>query len=219
MDLSNEDLKKLAIEAQNHSRKSAKRQVALGKLWNAIYQSHQLYRPKKTRIPPSLNYEEVYDEALANLQLYICEKIDDYKPTRAEVIAWVNFMLETRFVGDAIRQLLKEDSRREPRPKLADLDDFSNFDLDDLAPKVKPPCLSERVRQCLQDDPDNFFKTTHIEGCPNANFKAIALLYIDGVSWQDISLEVGVKSVQTLSGFFQRCQKRFAGKIKEYIEE
>ena len=50
-------LKKLALEAQSHSRQSSSRQIALTKLVMAIQKSRKLYPPP--RLPGDYNYEEI----------------------------------------------------------------------------------------------------------------------------------------------------------------
>ncbi|WP_424094519.1 hypothetical protein [Moorena producens] len=77
--------------------------------------------------------------------------------------------------------------------------------------------LSEKVRQYIDEDPDRLFQK-HIRNHPEATFQTIALAYIDGTKWKEISKLFGI-SVPTLSHFYQRCLKEVAPKIKKYIQE
>ncbi|NEO90914.1 MAG: hypothetical protein F6K56_11940 [Moorea sp. SIO3G5] len=53
---------------------------------------------------------------------------------------------------------------------------------------------------------------------PEATFQTIALAYIDGKKWKDISEYFGI-SVPTLSHLYQRCLKKVAPNIKKYIQD
>ena len=72
--------------------------------------------------------------------------------------------------------------------------------------------LSEEVIQCIQEDHDKLFQTTHIERKPAANFQYIALRFLAGYSWKEISEDLDVKVV-TLSSFYCRCLAKFAPKF------
>jgi hypothetical protein len=76
--------------------------------------------------------------------------------------------------------------------------------------------LSEEVIQFIREDCDGLFKGTYIEQKPAANFQHIALRFLDGYSWKEISEELNVKVV-TLSSFYLRCLAKFAPKFKEYL--
>jgi hypothetical protein len=76
--------------------------------------------------------------------------------------------------------------------------------------------LSEEVIQCIQEDCDGLFKATHVEQKPAANFQYIALRFLEGYSWKEISAELDVKVV-TLSSFYLRCLAKFTPKFKEYL--
>ncbi|NEO81721.1 hypothetical protein [Moorena sp. SIO4G3] len=77
--------------------------------------------------------------------------------------------------------------------------------------------LSEKVRQYIDEDPDRLFQK-HIRNHPEATFQTIALAYLDGKKWKEISKLFGI-SVPTLSHFYQRCLKEVAPKIKKSIQE
>lgn len=233
MDELDESLRQLALEAQQHPPGNRKRQLALQKLWSMISRSGKLYPPSKERIPPSLSYEDVYNEALANLMLHICKNIDEYDPERASVLGWATFLFNKRCIGDVIRKSIRyqdvirksipDIDRRFTTNSLSDLDTSHSIDKTDLADKIlysenESLLLSEMLRQCLIEDPKKLFQSTHITGYPSANFQSIALRYLDRVSWQDMSSEFGI-SCSTLSSFFQRKLTKFKSIIKEYIQE
>jgi hypothetical protein len=202
-----EKLLKLATTAQQYPPLTQTRKLALTKLVNAIVCSGKLCHPQSGHYPASL-YQDIYNEALQELLLYICQNIHKYDATRASVITWVNFLLERRFFPEAIAKILN--------PKIPNQQSITQFpDLDILASKEEPINLTEIVKDCIESDPDNIFKKKHIENCPRANFQTLALRRISGKSWKDISAEFDIK-LQTVSSFYYRCVSEFSPKLKEY---
>ena len=90
-----EQLKQLAILAQQYPPPTQGRQLALRKLVNGIVQSGRLGRPQRGQFSGS--YEDIYDEAVQELLLYICQNVEKYDPERGSVMALVNVLLDRRF--------------------------------------------------------------------------------------------------------------------------
>jgi hypothetical protein len=197
-----EQLLQLATTVQMYPALTQARKLALTKLINTIVCSGKLCHPQSGQYPASL-YEEIYNEALQELLLYICQNIHKYDATRASVITWVNFLLERRFFPEAIPKILN-------RQGITQLPDQ-----DILASQEKTISLTELVRECIELDPENLFKKRHIENYPQANFQKLALRRISGKSWKEISAEFEIK-LQTVSSFYYRCVTEFAPKLKEY---
>jgi hypothetical protein len=86
-----EQLKQLAVEAQQHPPNSSQRRRSLAQLISVIYQSRKLIRPYQGQF--SGVYEEIYAEAQQRLFLHICEKIDQYN-SDSEVMQWANFLMK-----------------------------------------------------------------------------------------------------------------------------
>ncbi len=198
-------LKELALLAQRHPHATKGRRIALTQLVNAIWQSGQLIRPYSSQF--QLLYEELYDEAVQNLFFYLCQNdnINKYDPERGEVITWVNMLLKKRFFPEAIPKIVGRGNEI----------NLENSHLENLA-SLEPISLFEQVRQCIEDDPDRIFIKEYIKDRPEANFLAIARRRYSGVSWKDISAEWGI-GITTLHKFYQRCVKKFAPKIREYL--
>lgn len=188
-------LLQLALEAQKYPPATKERQKALTKLISAIQRSGQLYRPYSS-FPPDV-YADIYAEALQKVFMQICQKIDDYKPERGKVIAWVNFLVSKRFI-DVINE-------RQKKPKIPfidePLDNFSEI---------------EEIKTYLEEDPDGVFQKACVKGCPEASFQALTLRYLADISWEEISQEFNI-SISTLSSFYQRSLKKFAPKFREYL--
>lgn len=201
-----EQLKQLAISAQQYPPVTQSRQLALTKLVNGIMQSGRLCQPQRGQFLGV--YQDIYNEALQELLLYICQNIDKYDPQRGDLMAWVNVLLERRFFKEAIPKIL--DKQGIKKMTLSDLDNF-------VSPQKTKP-LIEIFRECIESDSENLFRKEHIENQPRANFQAFAHRRILGKSWKEISAEFNIK-VSTVSSFYYRCLNKFSEKLKEYYIE
>ena len=209
-----EQLKRLAVEAQQAPPKSVQRQRSLTRLVSAIYQSRKLVRPYKGQFQGF--YHDIYAEAQQRLMLYLCENIDRYDSHR-EVLQWANFLMQKRFFVEASRDVMLI------APKGMGCSQLKRITLDVLD-KQNPVdlqanrtlSLSEEIVQCIKEDSESTFQSTHITGKPHAHFQRIALSFLAGYSWKEISAELDVKVV-TLSSFYQRCLLKFAPLFKDYL--
>jgi len=196
-------LKELALLAQRHPQATKGWRIALTQLVNAIWQSGKLCHPYSDQFQRF--YEDIYDEALQELLLYICQKIEKYNPQRGSVIVWCNVLLERRFFKEAIPKILDEQ----------DLKKMSLSDLDNFTSPEEPPALTELLKECIEKDSENLFKKEHIGNHPQANFQTLALLRICGKSWKEIATEFDLK-ISTVSTFYYRCLTKFSAKLKGY---
>ena len=202
----NEQLKQLALAAQQQPPLTLLRQLALRQLVNGILTSGRLCRPQSGQF--SGIYDDIYDEAVQELLLYICQNIDKYNPDRGEVMAWVNVLLERRFFKEAIPQIMDKQ----------EIQKMSLSDLDQIAPPQTNPCLTEIIKQCIELDSENLFKNEHIKNHPKANFQALAMRRFVGKSWKEIAAEFDLK-ISTLSRFYDRCLIKFCSTIKKYCTD
>jgi len=198
-----EQLKQLAISAQQHPPLTQGRQLALRKLVNGIVQSGRLGRPQRGQFSGS--YEDIYDEAVQELLLYICQNVEKYNPERGSVMAWVNVLLERRFFKEAIPKILGKPN----------LQKMTLSDLDNLAPPEETESLTEILKECIELDPDNLFKKEYLQNYPAANFQALLQRRILGKSWQEISAEFDI-NIKTISSFYYRCVNKFSSRLREY---
>lgn len=204
--LNDEHLKNIALDAQRHSPQSEKRQYALRELVEAIRLSGKLCRPHRNKFATGL-YNLVYEEAVNKTLIYVCQKIDTYDPQRGarKFMNWVNFRID-KIILDA--QYEYRDTKTAQISSLAELEN--------IAQPAPQTCLSEKLKQFLEEDPHNLFKNKAIRNCPEANFRAIALATLAGKSWEEISEEFGIK-VSTLSSFFRRACQSFAPIFQQLI--
>jgi hypothetical protein len=202
--LQDEELKILAIEAQQHPAKSKERQIALTKLVKKISKSSRICYPRKGEFGE--HYDQIYAEAIQKLMVYICEKIDTYKPEKGPVIRWVNFFLGKRFFNEAIPEIIGS-SKIRTQPILDD----SN-----LKEPEQIPLLSEMILDYIEKDPEQLCQNLRHSKYPQVNFQTLAIQRILGKKWKTIAAELGVP-ISTLSEFYQKSLKEIAPQIRLYL--
>lgn len=194
-------LKELALTAQQTQLQTEERQYALRELVEAIRLSGRLIRPRRTICSPG-SYNPIYEEAVNRTLIYVCQRIENYDPTRGKgrFMNWVN---------ERLKWLIIEVQREFPTGN-----DFPpEFD---VPQPENPPSLVERIQECIAEDAKNTFKKAHMRNCPDANFQAIALAVTSGKTLAEISAEFGVK-LPAVRNFFRRCCQRFESDIKECL--
>ncbi|MBH8578137.1 sigma-70 family RNA polymerase sigma factor [Nostocaceae cyanobacterium CENA369] len=198
-------LKELALIAQLHSGLSKERRMALTQLINTIWLSGKLCRPYSGQFP--MNYEDIYEEAVQNLFFYLCQdnNISKYDSERGEFLTWINVLLSKRFFPEAIPKIIGK--KNEISLEKSHIENLSF---------TESVSLFDQIIQCIEDDPEGIFIKEHIKNHPEVNFQAIAKRRYSGVSWKNISQEWGI-GITTLNTFFQRCVKKFAPLLQEYL--
>ena len=198
-----QQLEQLALTAKQHPPLTSERQLALRKLINGIRQSGRLCHPHWGQF--SGVYPDIYNEALQELWLYVCQSIDRYDPERGSVMDWVNMLLDRRFFKEAIPKILDKQGLKR----------ITLSDLDNLATPEETESLIEVIKECINLDPESLFKDEHIENYPAANFQALLKRRLSGKSWKEVSAEFDIKA-STISSFYSRCLNKFSSKLKEY---
>lgn len=213
-----DQLKELVQQAQQHPLQSGQRRLAIHHLCKQLSQSGRLARPL---VPKHLlgSYNEIYNTAIQHLFSYLYQNIEQYNPERGAVLQWVNYLLRIRF-PDATRevtQFIKGVNFAEVQ-RLS-LDDLQNSELPRVEETDHPETLqpsSADVVDYLVADPDGAFKQAHVQAHPEATFQFIALRYLEGHSWQEIS-EILDVPIPTLSSFFQRNLKKFQPQFQTHL--
>lgn len=193
-------LRQLALEAQQHPARSQKRQIALTKLIDQIYRHNRLTRP---HIDDSLLhlYEDIYSEARLKIVEHICQNIDIYD-SQKPVMAWVNQFFNFRFRD------VRDRYRRETRiPRLDELEKFEQEEMED----------TERLRELIEEDPDNIFRNKTMRGRPDITWQVIALARLDDEKWETISQKFD-KSISALQSFFDRNLRNFGDDIRNKLQ-
>lgn len=238
----NPNLEQLAIQAQGYPRGSQERRLALKKLIEVIYkQSNQFSRPYSSKYPSHL-CSEIFTLAFQRALIFVYypdKNIEGYHSELGTVKTWLNVKLDRRFFQEAYQQLMNQKKPCISLPLTSD----SNFedsatslgkignkfnistvnDIPDLQayqsnPLIDNQSILEQVIQYLQEDPENILEKEHISGCPEANFKVIALKHLNREKWADIAEQFGIKSHSTVSSFYYRGIGKFRSKIISYIQ-
>lgn len=218
----NQLLQQLVAEAQAHPDRSARKRIALNKLVVEIYRSPSLKKPvNKFNIP---NYQDIYDEALNTTCIEICQKINTYD-LEYPVMAWVNKIFNYR-IQDVTTKHQKRgvtNVPRDRRPTWWEIDrpianHQSESSSKDLQTELPNPLNADEDRISLktfiEEDLDGRFSERYIQNIPNATFKSICLLQLDGRRWSEIAEYFGT-SIPTISGFY-RANFRL---LREYIQQ
>ncbi|MDJ1181242.1 hypothetical protein PJF56_20480 [Roseofilum sp. BLCC_M91] len=196
-------LRQLVLRAQECPRGTLDYHRALNQLISVLFNCGKLYRPHPNDLPADYRqaHAEIYSEAKQNLMLYLCQHIDEYQPERANVLAWVNFLLKHRFWFGAIQEF------RCFHPYGSQFSQWTLDDLEDNKPDTnddeKYLSTTELIVKRLEDNPEHEFSKIHVKRHPKANLRILILMRLYGQSWQDISASLGV-SVPTLSSFYRR---------------
>lgn len=221
-----DELDKLALEAQKHPANSKARKKALTKLVMAIQASGKLYCADRYDSP------EVYNEALQEVWLYVCQNIDRYDPSKGNAITWVNYTLKWRFRDAADRHLnrkrVSQDNQRkwvqtlslDAPVKTPDSAGDSGETYLDSIPQETPPFMpADKLRGYIENDPQGIFQHRHIRNHPEANYRTIALFYLENKSWAEIVAEFDNQiSYGTVTGFFWRACRHFAPQFQDYLD-
>ena len=203
-------LQQLTLEVQQHPPDSSKRQIALTKLIRALQASGKIYCKNRYNFP-----SEVYEEALQEAFLALCEKIDEYDRTQASILTCFNKLLGWRFL-DASKRYMAHAKRCVSLDNIIGETGISF--LDTIAQPVPTPKPYDRLREYFDKDPDGLLSKKHVKGRPEVNFRAIALGRLAEKSWKELSADWGVP-VPTLSRFHQRNCAHFANLIRAYLDK
>jgi DNA-directed RNA polymerase specialized sigma24 family protein len=226
----NQLLRQLVSAAQSHpvggadrnDNRSARKRIALNKLVVEIYRSPSLKKPvNKFNIP---NYQDIYDEALNTTCTEICQKINTYDP-EYPVMAWVNKIFNYRIQDVATkhqkrgvtnvprdrrptwweidRPIASHQSESSSRDRQTELPNSLNVDEDKIS-----------LKTFIEADPEGRFSERHIQNLPNATFKNICLLQLDGRTWSEIAEYFGT-SIPTISGFYRTSFRL----LQEYLQQ
>lgn len=210
-----EKLKQLALEAQKYPPLNQNRQKALNQLARELYQlkkinSSLLFHPQKGKWSPEI-YDELYQEALQKTCIYICQKIHNYNPEHP-VMAWVNFTLKNRF-SDIANEYK---NRCISIFSLDELDKYILIKLNKEPPPETP--LGQQLREFLEEDPENLFKSDRMRNRPEVTFQFLAIAkFVDGKTWQEISDDLEIP-VASLAAFVTRRLQKFQPYFQKYLQ-
>jgi hypothetical protein len=209
----NQVLLELMLTAQRHMPGSRERQKALSQLFRQLKQPGVLARPRSNQFQGF--YNDIYEEAVQRLFIYIHKNLDAYTAERGTVLAWVNFLFCQRFFIEASRDFMPTGYRgmNMRQVTIISVDDLDRTIVESRSQQSTDSSL-HTLRSYLQEDPQGSFSDAHIEKHPEISFRWIALQRLDGYGWRELSEQSGI-SPTTLSSFYQRNFKKFLLRIKQ----
>lgn len=222
MDELDEHLHQLALDAQKYFGKIKGRQ-RLMQLWGEVYGSSRF--PQRSRINRKIfleNPDEIYDDAVYHLMEYLLRNISKYDPKRGSVMAWVSYLLEKRFVPEAIERVQRDRNRIQPSQNANSTDGRDNPPTAVEVLAAAPPDPSQikllLIQKCFEEDEDNLFRTTCMQAYPFINFRDVALKHhVNGLNFTEIAKLFAVPYT-SLKSFYDRQLKKFAPTIRHYVE-
>ncbi|MGB3536368.1 MAG: sigma-70 family RNA polymerase sigma factor [Microcoleaceae cyanobacterium] len=208
-----QQLQQLALQARQYPIGTTARRITLSKLIDIIYRSYQLIRPYSGQFQGV--YEEIYQEAVQNLFLYICKNLDKYNPERGEFITWINMLLSKRFFKEAIPKVIGK--ANEINMENSILENLKPSTFEESKETEKYIKTFEKIRRYIEIDPKGIFRQTQIKKYPKINFREIAIKRWSGISWKEISEEFNIP-IATLSNFYQRNLEKFRDELRDLCE-
>jgi DNA-directed RNA polymerase specialized sigma24 family protein len=208
--MNEQQLQELALQAQQHPLGTTVRRIILSKLIDGIYRSGKLCHPYKGQFPGV--YEQIYQEAVQDLFLYICKNLHKYDPERASFMTWVNMLLSQRFFKEAIPKIIGK--ANEINVESSVLENLEDLAFDDSEDEDNYIFAFKKIRRYIEIDPKGIFKQAHIKKYPKVNFQEIVVKRWSGISWKDISEELNIP-VATLSNFYQRTLEKFRDEFRD----
>jgi hypothetical protein len=186
----NETLRQLIDEARNLALHSVLRQQKIHQIYVLVMKSGKLWR----------EYKPYYNDALQDMWEYCCSHLEEYDPTKKEVITWLN--------DEIIKALKRYKYREETRPGKrhqihlnlnADTSEELINSLDNLPPEKlhKPPSdivplldMWEQTVQWVNTDPGQLLSNTYFQNRPEINAKVLILWRLPpDIPWKDIAKE------------------------------
>jgi DNA-directed RNA polymerase specialized sigma24 family protein len=191
-------LREIAEQAQRSPVRSLDRQRALTSLISKIFD--RLSHPQRGNWQSSL-YEDFYNEARQNTLMYICQKIDNYRPERP-VMAWANFILNKELYK-AIGEWMKSSSPEEI-PEIPYEDRPSDQ-------------TSQSLREFVRNDPEGLLQAETLREHPNVTFQFLILETLSDKTLSAIARDLGIE-IPTLFSFFKRRSKKLKSYFEKYLK-
>jgi hypothetical protein len=212
MDELDRRLKDLAEITKQYPLESLQRKKAIQRLLQAIRQSGKLFCEGRYDYP-----SEVYHDALQSTLHYVAKKINEYDPTQAKMMTWVNRRLAFAFI-DEIRRFKKERERKSKEISFSKpYSEDNGSTLEDCLSSDETPYLSDQVRQIIERDPEGLFRARHLRGRPEISFQVVALYLMDDSNKRRLAKNLNVRE-QTLYSFFRRACIEMCPHIKRYLQ-
>lgn len=214
---------KLAINAQTfvdlplHNPNKLK---ALTQLFNAIIISGRLKKPQSYKVDVQ-TYEDISAEALTELWRFLCSKIEKFDASRVDenyeyskFMVWVNSSMSYIIKRSYFKNIDIQSNRISQKYKIVHL---NNDNCENISAPDEDTPFAEKIRELIDEDPEEIFQNTYMKKQPKVNFRTIAILSLEGQSMKIISEKLGVPQ-QSLYTFYNRSIQRFMPIFKNYLQ-
>lgn len=194
---------------------------ATTQLFNALLSSGRLKRPQREKVD-SQTYEDIWAESLTELWRFLCLKIDNFDTNRiinnndpqvSKFMIWINSSMYYIIKRSYFQSIDTQTQKIRENYKIINID---NQESQDIPNPTKETPFSEEIKQLIEQDPENIFQTVYLREKPQANFRTIALLSLEGKSMKVISEKLGVPQ-QSLYTFYNRSIQRFMPIFHKYL--
>lgn len=199
---------------------NSKKLRATTQLFNALLLSGRLKRPQQNKVDCQ-TYEDIWAESLAELWLFLCSKIDKFDDSKLAInsnevskfMIWINSSMSYIIKRCYFKTIDIQANRIRENYQIINID---NQEHQEIASPTKEIPFSEQIKELIEQDPDNIFQKAYIREQPQANFRAIALLSLEGKSMKIIAEKLGVPQ-QSLYTFYNRKIQRFMPIFHKYL--
>jgi RNA polymerase sigma factor (sigma-70 family) len=168
-----------------------------------------------------INIESIVAEAVSNALIEAVKNLDRYDPERASVMTWINGILKYRF-QDALRghrerhkSISIENSDSQAEAKIQ-----SQIDKDSpIVAESETAYMADALRRFINSDPEGHLAKSQIRNNANATFKAILLMRIEGLGWQEIADLLNIDTHSTVSSFHDRQLRKLTDYFRKYLSK
>lgn len=189
-------------------------------LFNALLLSSRLKRPQQDKLD-SQTYEDIWAESLTELWRFICNKIDKFDENKiasdnrkvSKFLIWINSSMKFIIKRCYFKIIDTQSQKIRENYQIINID---NQEGEEIPTPTNDTPFSEQIKELIEQDPENMFQKVYLRQQPQANFRAIALLSLEGESMKVISEKLGVPQ-QSLYTFYNRSIQRFMPTFHKYL--
>jgi DNA-directed RNA polymerase specialized sigma24 family protein len=158
--------------------------------------------------------EETIEEVLKNIHRY-----EPNHSKKASVMTWINRILYFNF-QDARRKYLAQNESTLVTTQGATIEYNIQSEISSgqiIVPDSETEEMATKLLHFIRTDPEGHLNKIHIKDKPDATFKAILLMRIDELSWQDIADCFNIRRHTTVSSFHGRRLKEWKNYFRKYL--
>ena len=199
---------------------NSKKLRATTQLFNALLLSGRLKRPQRKKVDAQ-TYEDIWAESLAELWRFLCFKIDNFDDRKLPIenhdvskfMIWINSNMYYIIKRCYFKTIDTQTNKMRENYQIINID---NHEGQEIPSPTKEIPFSEQIKELIEQDPENIFQNVYLRKQPQANFRTIALLSLEGKSMKIIAEKLGVPQ-QSLYSFYNRNIQRFMPTFHKYL--